>query len=51
MQFPDAIPLNEGWRFALGDPPGAERADFDDADFAPVTLPHDWQISARAPRT
>ena len=47
MLFPNAIPLNEGWRFALGDPPGAERADFNDADFTPVALPHDWQISAR----
>lgn len=30
------------WRFFRGDAPGAERAGFDDAAWAPVSLPHTW---------
>jgi beta-galactosidase len=33
-----------GWRFARGDQPGAEAAGFDDAQWQPVDLPHDWSI-------
>jgi beta-galactosidase len=33
-----------GWRFQLGDPPGAEDVVFDDAAWKPVDLPHDFCI-------
>jgi beta-galactosidase len=36
--------LDDGWRFHRGDAPGAERIAFDDAGWAPVSLPHDWSI-------
>ncbi len=47
MKRTDTKPLNENWLFTLGDPTGAERPDFDDGAFAPVTLPHDWQITKK----
>ncbi|MCA9240425.1 MAG: DUF4982 domain-containing protein [Planctomycetales bacterium] len=34
--------LDEGWRFHLGDAPGAELVDYDDTQWRPVDLPHDW---------
>jgi beta-galactosidase len=34
--------LNAGWRFHLGDAPGAESAAFDDRGWAAVDLPHTW---------
>jgi beta-galactosidase len=33
-----------GWRFFKGDAVGAERADFDDAAWRALDLPHDWVI-------
>lgn len=33
-----------GWRFHLGEAPGAEKAGFEDAAWRPVNLPHDWSI-------
>lgn len=36
--------FNEGWRFIKGDPNGAERQGFDDANWQQVRLPHDWAI-------
>ena len=36
--------MDFGWRFLLGDPPSAQRADFDDSAWRPVDLPHDWSI-------
>lgn len=36
--------FNDGWRFHLGDSPGAEAADADDADWRALDLPHDWSI-------
>ncbi len=45
MKWFDQIDLNDHWLFSLGDAQGAEQAEFDDAAFASVTLPHDWQIS------
>ena len=36
--------MDPGWRFALGDPAGAERPDFDDRSWRRVDLPHDWSI-------
>ena len=47
MLFQDQIPLREGWLFSKGTCEGAERADYDDRSFIPVTLPHDWQISEK----
>jgi beta-galactosidase len=34
--------LNSDWRFKSGEAAGADRADFNDADWQPVTLPHNW---------
>jgi len=42
-------PLNEGWRFSLGETPGAEAPGFDDGAWERVDLPHDWNIEARGP--
>jgi len=33
-----------GWRFAPGDPLGAEQPAFDDSDWRSLDLPHDWSI-------
>ncbi len=33
-----------GWRFHLGDVPGAEKPGFVDADWRVLDLPHDWSI-------
>ena len=41
----DRILFTKGWRFALTEDEQALQADYDDSAFAPVTLPHDWQIS------
>lgn len=37
-------PFDSGWRFALGDAPGAEAESFDDAGWSSVDVPHDWSI-------
>jgi len=37
--------LATGWRFHLGDVPGAAAPDFDDAAWAPVSLPHTWNAA------
>jgi beta-galactosidase len=34
--------LDDGWRFKQGDVAGAERVDFADADWATVSIPHNW---------
>ncbi len=36
--------FNREWRFALGDHQGAEQADFDDADWQHIGLPHSFSI-------
>lgn len=36
--------LSDGWRFLLGDAPGAEAASYDDSRWQTVTIPHDWAI-------
>jgi beta-galactosidase len=36
--------LRAGWRFALGDPSGAQAPGFDDSAWRRVELPHDWSI-------
>ncbi len=38
------IGIDAGWRFCLGDPPGAEAPGFDDSSWRPLDLPHDWSI-------
>lgn len=36
--------MDFGWRFFLGDPGGAQTANFDDSKWQGVDLPHDWSI-------
>lgn len=37
-------PLDDGWRFHLGDLPGAQAPSFDASGWTKVDLPHDWSI-------
>ncbi|MDE6453031.1 MAG: DUF4982 domain-containing protein [Muribaculaceae bacterium] len=39
-----AVSFNDGWKFSLCDTPDAARADFDDAGWRALSLPHDWAI-------
>jgi beta-galactosidase len=41
----ESVDFRGEWRFLKGDPEGAEQAAFDDADWSPVRLPHDWAIA------
>ncbi len=34
--------FNPGWRLQVGDPASADKTEFNDADWKPVTLPHAW---------
>ena len=36
--------FDHGWRFHLGDVPGAQEAKFDDARWRTLDVPHDWSI-------
>ena len=36
--------LEKGWKFHLGDAPGASETAFDDSQWQDVTVPHDWAI-------
>ncbi|MBN2138691.1 MAG: discoidin domain-containing protein [Sedimentisphaerales bacterium] len=36
--------FNDDWRFAKGELPGAEAADFDDSGWERIRVPHDWAI-------
>ncbi|HUK63985.1 MAG TPA: hypothetical protein VLV15_11645, partial [Dongiaceae bacterium] len=38
----EPVRLADGWRFAFGPHEGAERMDYRDDDWQPVTLPHTW---------
>lgn len=38
--------LDFGWRFHLGDAPGAEEIEFDDRAWRRVDLPHDWSVES-----
>jgi beta-galactosidase len=38
------LSMDQGWRFALGDPAGAARPGFDDRQWRQLDLPHDWSI-------
>lgn len=35
--------LDDAWRTALGDPPGAQQASFDDSAWTTVAIPHNWE--------
>ena len=37
--------FDDGWRFTRGDREGAESPAFDDVQWEPVDLPHDWAIA------
>jgi beta-galactosidase len=39
--------FDKGWRFNLGDKPGAENATFSDAGWRALNLPHDWSIEGK----
>ena len=41
---PSTTDFGAGWRFALGDPPGAQAPGFDDSGWRRVAIPHDWSI-------
>ena len=45
------VSFDSGWRFLLGDPPGAHAPAFDDATWRTVTLPHDWSIEGKIDQT
>lgn len=36
--------FDNDWRFLKSDAPGAEKPDFDDADWRKLDVPHDWSI-------
>src|SRR5260370_26572920 len=38
------VPFDAGWRFFKGDAPGAEQADYKDASWRTLNVPHDWSI-------
>lgn len=39
--------FNKGWKFFLGDEPGAKSPAFIDANWRKLTLPHDWSIEGK----
>ena len=43
----DRILFVHNWRFALTEDECAHQPDYDDSAFAPITLPHDWQVDQR----
>jgi len=43
--------FDSGWKFNLGDLPGAEKTAFDDTGWRSLDLPHDWSIEDLAPQT
>ena len=36
--------FDEGWKFFLGDPSGAEQVEFGDTNWRALDVPHDWSI-------
>ncbi len=38
------VPLCDAWTFHLGDVAGADKAGFDDTQWRPIDVPHDWSI-------
>ncbi|HTH83715.1 MAG TPA: beta-galactosidase GalB [Mucilaginibacter sp.] len=47
QQSRSVLNFDKGWRFNLGDMPGAENAVFSDADWRALNLPHDWSIEGK----
>jgi beta-galactosidase len=43
----ERLSMDAHWRFMLGDPADAAKADFDDAAWRQVDLPHDWSIEGK----
>lgn len=41
------ISFNKGWKFYLGDEPGAKSPAFTDTKWRKLTLPHDWSIEGK----
>lgn len=41
---PSVLSFDREWRFLKADAPGAEKADFDDAAWRALDVPHDWSI-------
>ncbi|UOR03541.1 DUF4982 domain-containing protein [Hymenobacter aerilatus] len=41
------VEFNKGWKFYLGDETQAKDAGFNDANWRPLTLPHDWSIEGK----
>lgn len=44
VQSRETLPWDAGWTFHPGDAPGAETPGWNDQDWRPLTLPHDWSI-------
>lgn len=42
---PRRVSFDDGWRFHLGDVPGAQAPGFDDVKWQAVDVPHDWSIT------
>ena len=40
----DRVSFNDGWRFILADSAKMAQADYNDAYWRQLTLPHDWAI-------
>ncbi|MFU8893284.1 MAG: glycoside hydrolase family 2 TIM barrel-domain containing protein [Luteolibacter sp.] len=39
--------FDAAWSFQLGDPQGAEQADFDSSEWRKLDVPHDWSVEGR----
>ena len=39
------VNFNKDWKFSRGDLDGAEAVTFNDSNWQPVRLPHDWAIT------
>lgn len=44
VSFGDPEKINQGWRFTLTNPPGAEQPGFNDSRWQSISLPHDWSV-------
>lgn len=44
VSFGEPQLLNNGWKFAKGNPENASAVDFDDTRWRSVDLPHDWSV-------
>jgi len=48
VSFGQTQKLNHDWRFSLSDDSLAARADYPDADWRTLDVPHDWSIEANS---